>query len=52
MQVAPTQSLLENAGEEMDVVLLPHSFTSFDLLTEDSSYLRTRGTDYSSKSSF
>lgn len=52
MQVAPTQSLVENAGEKMDVVLLPRSFTSFDLLTEDSSNLRTTGTDYSSRSSF
>ncbi|KAE8125091.1 hypothetical protein FH972_019926 [Carpinus fangiana] len=51
-KVAPTQSLLENAGEEMYVVLLPRSFTSFDLLTEDSNYLSTRGTDYSSRSSF
>lgn len=52
MQVAPIKSLLENVGEDMDVVLLPRSFTSFDLLTEDSSNLRTRGTDYSSRSSF
>ncbi|XP_059462353.1 alpha-L-arabinofuranosidase 1-like isoform X1 [Corylus avellana] len=51
-KVVPTQSLLENAGEDMMVVLLPRSFTSFDLLTEDSSNLRTRGTDYSSISSF
>ncbi|XP_062166491.1 alpha-L-arabinofuranosidase 1-like [Alnus glutinosa] len=50
-KVAPTQSPLENAGEEMDVILAPHSFTSFDLLKE-SSNLRTTGTDFSSRSSF
>ncbi|GLT73036.1 hypothetical protein SLA2020_449230 [Shorea laevis] len=50
-KVAPAQSPLENAGEDMDVVLPPRSFTSFDLLKE-SSNLRTTGTDSSSRSSF
>lgn len=34
MQVAPIQTLLEDAHEEISVLLLPHSFTSFDLLKE------------------
>lgn len=49
-KVVPTQSLLENAGKEMDVVILPYSFTSFDLLKESTS-IRMKGDDYSSKSS-
>lgn len=36
-QVVPKQSPLDNAGENMDVVLTPHSFTSFDLLRESGS---------------
>ncbi|KAK9986996.1 hypothetical protein SO802_031947 [Lithocarpus litseifolius] len=50
-KVAPTKTLLENAGTEMNVILLPHSFTSFDLLKE-SSNIRTTGTDSSSRASF
>ncbi|XVF56344.1 hypothetical protein PTKIN_Ptkin06aG0112100 [Pterospermum kingtungense] len=33
-KVAPIQALLEDAGNDMTVLLLPHSFTSFDLLKE------------------
>lgn len=51
MQVAPTMTLLENAGTEMNVILLPYSFTSFDLLKE-SSIISTTGTDSSSRASF
>ncbi|KAJ4706781.1 alpha-L-arabinofuranosidase 1 [Melia azedarach] len=36
-KVVPKQSPLDNAGENMDVVLTPHSFTSFDLLRESGS---------------
>ncbi|CAK9170046.1 unnamed protein product [Ilex paraguariensis] len=35
-KVAPFKSLLEDAGKDMDVTLLAHSFTSFDLLRESS----------------
>lgn len=31
-KVIPKKSMLQIAGEKMDVVLLPHSFTSFDFL--------------------
>ncbi|KAF3967730.1 hypothetical protein CMV_008301 [Castanea mollissima] len=50
-KVTPTKTLLENAGTEMNVILLPHSFTSFDLLKE-SSIIKTTGTDSSSRASF
>jgi len=50
-KVAPTMTLLENAGTEMNVILLPYSFTSFDLLKE-SSIISTTGTDSSSRASF
>ncbi|KAG2689874.1 hypothetical protein I3760_09G160800 [Carya illinoinensis] len=50
-KVKPTQSLLENAGKDMDVVLLPYSLTSFDLLKESSNIRATR-TDSFYKSSF
>ncbi|TYI44310.1 hypothetical protein ES332_A01G228300v1 [Gossypium tomentosum] len=36
-KVAPIQTLLEDAHKEMSVLLLPHSFTSFDLLKESAS---------------
>ncbi|XP_050223618.1 alpha-L-arabinofuranosidase 1-like [Mercurialis annua] len=35
-KVVPTQSLVEKAGENMDVILQPYSITSFNLLTESS----------------
>ncbi|RZC83185.1 hypothetical protein C5167_045965 [Papaver somniferum] len=38
-KVVPVQSLFENAGEEMDVMLPPHSFSSFDLLTKSNDLL-------------
>ncbi|KAI3868015.1 hypothetical protein MKX03_035231 [Papaver bracteatum] len=38
-KVVPVQSLFENAGEEMDVTLPPHSFSSFDLLTKSNDLL-------------
>ncbi|KAG2689876.1 hypothetical protein I3843_09G158700 [Carya illinoinensis] len=47
----PNKSPLENAGKDMDVVLLPYSRTSFDLLKE-SSNIRTARTDSFCKSSF
>ncbi|KAF8043721.1 hypothetical protein BT93_A1898 [Corymbia citriodora subsp. variegata] len=37
MQVVPIQSPLENAGKRMDVVILPYSFTSFNLLKKSTS---------------
>ncbi|CAN1147852.1 Alpha-L-arabinofuranosidase 1 [Linum perenne] len=40
-KVAPTQSLMQNAGKDMDVQLSPNSITSFDLLTQSHS-IRTR----------
>ncbi|XP_041025680.1 alpha-L-arabinofuranosidase 1-like isoform X2 [Juglans microcarpa x Juglans regia] len=50
-KVKPTQSPLDNAGKDMDVILLPYSLTSFDLL-KGSSDLKTTRTDYFSRSSF
>ncbi|XP_035544759.1 alpha-L-arabinofuranosidase 1-like [Juglans regia] len=50
-KVKPTQSPLENAGKDMDVILLPYSLTSFDLL-KGSNDLRTARIDYFSRSSF
>ncbi|KAG2685355.1 hypothetical protein I3760_10G121600 [Carya illinoinensis] len=50
-KVKPAFTMLENAGKDMDVILPPHSFTSFDLLTE-SSDLRTMATDTFSRSSY
>ncbi|KAK6942092.1 Alpha-L-arabinofuranosidase, C-terminal [Dillenia turbinata] len=41
-KVVPNQSLLENAADYMNVVLLPHSFTSFDLLMEPKSLLKMK----------
>ncbi|KAK6942091.1 Alpha-L-arabinofuranosidase, C-terminal [Dillenia turbinata] len=38
-KVVPIQSPLENAADHMNVVVLPHSFTSFDLLMEAKSLL-------------
>lgn len=48
-KVVPIQSLLENAGKDMDVVLPPHSFSSFDLL-KDSTNLQLPGSDSPSES--
>ncbi|KAF2287781.1 hypothetical protein GH714_002706 [Hevea brasiliensis] len=49
-KVGPMQSLLDNAGKDMDVVLLPFSLTSFDLLTEANN-IRITDTDSFSISS-
>ncbi|OAY41104.1 alpha-L-arabinofuranosidase 1 [Manihot esculenta] len=49
-KVAPLQTLLDKASKDMDVVLSPNSFTSFDLLTELSS-ISTTDTDSFSRSS-
>ncbi|KAI3984270.1 hypothetical protein MKX01_011224 [Papaver californicum] len=38
-KIVPVQSLFENAGEEMDVMLPPHSFSSFDLITKSNDLL-------------
>lgn len=32
MQIVPVTSVVEKAGRNMDVVLLPHSLTCFDVL--------------------
>ncbi|XP_050369279.1 alpha-L-arabinofuranosidase 1-like isoform X1 [Argentina anserina] len=45
-KVIPNLSLLEKGGEEMDVGLSAHSFTSIDLLME-SSYIRTGADSFS-----
>ncbi|PRQ45694.1 putative non-reducing end alpha-L-arabinofuranosidase [Rosa chinensis] len=45
-KVIPNPSLLEQAGEEMDVGLSAHSFTSIDLLMEPS-YIRTGADSFS-----
>ncbi|KAJ4787075.1 Alpha-L-arabinofuranosidase 1 [Rhynchospora pubera] len=37
-KVVPQKSVLTDANTEMDVVLSPHSFTSFDLALEQTSY--------------
>ena len=50
MQVVPIQSLLDEVGKDMDVVLSPYSFTSFDLLIVPES-IRITGDDSSSRSS-
>lgn len=34
MQVVPIQSLLQNVGKDMNVIVPPHSFTLLDLLKE------------------
>ncbi|KAG5552736.1 hypothetical protein RHGRI_010739 [Rhododendron griersonianum] len=49
-KVTPIKSLLENASVNMEDVLSPHSFTSFDLLIE-STTLWIQRTDSNSKSS-
>ncbi|KAH7522553.1 hypothetical protein FEM48_Zijuj07G0150800 [Ziziphus jujuba var. spinosa] len=49
-KVVPQQSPLENAAAEMDVVLPPHSLTSFDLL-KGPSYIRITGAYSFSRSS-
>lgn len=49
-KVAPIQALFEDAGNDMTVVLLPHSFTSFDLLKESATLRITE--DVSSSVSF
>ncbi|KAM0978612.1 hypothetical protein FF1_014552 [Malus domestica] len=50
-KVIPKRSLLESAGEEMEVVISPRSFTSIDLLMESSDVIRTTGADSVSVSS-
>ncbi|OMP12611.1 hypothetical protein COLO4_02962 [Corchorus olitorius] len=49
-KIAPIQTLLESADKEMAVQVLPHSFTSFDLLKKSVS-LRIKEDDSSSISS-
>ncbi|XP_057437861.1 alpha-L-arabinofuranosidase 1-like [Lotus japonicus] len=49
-KVVPIQSLLQNVGKEMNVVVPPHSFSSFDLLKE-SSNLKMVGGGSSTRSS-
>ncbi|XP_068340593.1 alpha-L-arabinofuranosidase 1-like [Pyrus communis] len=44
-KVIPKRSLLESAGEEMEVVISPQSFTSIDLLLESSLNVGTDGAD-------
>ncbi|XP_040999512.1 alpha-L-arabinofuranosidase 1-like [Juglans microcarpa x Juglans regia] len=50
-KVKPKQSPLENAGKDMEVILLPYSLTSFDLL-KGSSNIRTARNDSFSRSPF
>ncbi|KAH9675111.1 alpha-L-arabinofuranosidase 1 [Citrus sinensis] len=50
MQVVPSLTLLENAAKDMDVVISPYSFTSFDLLRE-SVAMKMEGADSFSRSS-
>lgn len=50
-QVVPVKSQLEQVGEEMDVVIAPHSLTSFDLLI-NSNAIRTVGFDSVGVSSY
>ncbi|AES81079.1 putative non-reducing end alpha-L-arabinofuranosidase [Medicago truncatula] len=49
-KVIPIQSLLQSVGKDMNVIVPPHSFTSFDLLKE-SSNLKMLESDSSSWSS-
>lgn len=35
----PIKTLLESVGKDMEVILSPHSFTSFDLLRDQESLL-------------
>ncbi|KAH9738663.1 alpha-L-arabinofuranosidase 1 [Citrus sinensis] len=49
-KVVPSLTLLENAAKDMDVVISPYSFTSFDLLRESVS-MKMEGTDSFSRSS-
>ncbi|XP_030510291.2 alpha-L-arabinofuranosidase 1 isoform X1 [Cannabis sativa] len=49
-KIVPTQSLLETDGGDMEVVLPPHSITSFDLLKETSS-IKIAGADSIARSS-
>ncbi|KAL3534061.1 hypothetical protein ACH5RR_007582 [Cinchona calisaya] len=49
-KVVPLKTLLENAGEDMDVVLSPYSLTSFDLLIKSDDFL-IAGSDSVYKSS-
>ncbi|XP_039119840.1 LOW QUALITY PROTEIN: alpha-L-arabinofuranosidase 1-like [Dioscorea cayenensis subsp. rotundata] len=37
-KVAPLQNMLQNAGTNMDVVIVPHSLTSFDLALSETNY--------------
>ncbi|XVE60936.1 hypothetical protein DITRI_Ditri06bG0000800 [Diplodiscus trichospermus] len=47
-KVASSQTVLENAGKEMNVLVLPYSLTSFDLLKESVSLRITTQDDSSS----
>ncbi|GFY82741.1 alpha-L-arabinofuranosidase 2 [Actinidia rufa] len=51
-KVVPVESQLEDAGEDMEVILSPHSFTSFDLSIESPNLqMPGAGTDSVRKSS-
>ena len=47
-KVAPHESLLEMAEEDLTVILPPHSFSSFDLLKESAKMIRMPVSDSSS----
>ncbi|XP_061356004.1 alpha-L-arabinofuranosidase 1-like [Gastrolobium bilobum] len=49
-KVVQVQRLFQNVGKDMNLIVPPHSFTSFDLLKE-SSNLKMRGSDSSTWSS-
>ncbi|PWA48024.1 alpha-L-arabinofuranosidase 1 [Artemisia annua] len=44
-KITPIRSLVENAGKDMDVTLLPHSLTCFDVLTKSDITQITTTTD-------
>ncbi|PWA51146.1 alpha-L-arabinofuranosidase 1 [Artemisia annua] len=45
VKITPIRSLVENAGKDMDVTLLPHSLTCFDVLTKSDITQITTTTD-------
>ncbi|XP_057786636.1 alpha-L-arabinofuranosidase 1-like [Salvia miltiorrhiza] len=51
-KVVPTKSQLDEVGEEMDVVVPPHSLTSIDLLINSNHIITTVGSDSVDVSSY
>lgn len=48
MQISPVKTMLEEVSENMNVVLLPYSITSFDLLRKSISMTVTTASDLES----